>query len=158
VERSPLLAETEQVKAIFHRIAYSEKKSESTAKTLKFHHEDTKSQSSLFNARVSVSLWFDFCLFAVDSKVIAYLSDEELSHTLVIASVAKQSPGRYGDCFAACGGSQCNGRKFSTATTKIFYRNNDGSGGWLLSFSEFPEGKIHYRERYTTSPTNRDRL
>jgi hypothetical protein len=24
----------------------------------------------------------------------------------VIASVAKQSPGRYGDCFAACGGSQ----------------------------------------------------
>jgi len=32
-------------------------------------------------ARVSVSLWFDFCLFAVDSKVIAYLSDEELSHS-----------------------------------------------------------------------------
>jgi hypothetical protein len=31
-------------------------------------------------------------------------------------SEAKQSPGRYGDCFAACGGSQCNGRKFSTAT------------------------------------------
>jgi len=24
----------------------------------------------------------------------------------VIASEAKQSPGRYGDCFAACGGSQ----------------------------------------------------
>jgi|GEM_PF-5854896 len=38
------------------------------------------------------------------------------SLTLVIASIAKQSPGRYGDCFAACGGSQCNGRKFSTAT------------------------------------------
>jgi hypothetical protein len=38
----------------------------------------------------------------------------------VIASAAKQSPGRYGDCFAACGGSQCNGRKFSTATVENF--------------------------------------
>jgi hypothetical protein len=38
----------------------------------------------------------------------------------VIASEAKQSPGRYGDCFAACGGSQCNGRKFSTATVENF--------------------------------------
>jgi hypothetical protein len=46
----------------------------------------------------------------------------------VIASEAKQSPGRYGDCFAACGGSQCNGRKFSTATVEIFYRNKDGEG------------------------------
>jgi hypothetical protein len=46
----------------------------------------------------------------------------------VIASEAKQSPGRYGDCFATCGGSQCNGRKFSTATVEIFYRNKDGEG------------------------------
>jgi hypothetical protein len=51
----------------------------------------------------------------------------------VIASAAKQSPGRYGDCFAACGGSQCNGRKFSTATRM----------GRVEEF-KFPEGKIHY--------------
>jgi len=31
------------------------------------------------------------------------------SLTPVIASVAKQSPGRHGDCFAACGGSQWQG-------------------------------------------------
>jgi hypothetical protein len=63
-------------------------------------------------------------------------------------SEAKQSPGRYGDCFAACGGSQCNGRKFSTRNKKIFYRKNtafvENSGGWLLSFSNF------LKERYTT--------
>jgi len=59
----------------------------------------------------------------------------------VIASAAKQSPGRYGDCFAACGGSQCNGRKFSTATRM----------GRVEEF-KFPEGKIHYllNERYST--------
>jgi hypothetical protein len=47
----------------------------------------------------------------------------------VIASAAKQSPGRYGDCFAACGDSRGRVEEF-----------------------KFPEGKIHYllNERYST--------
>gem|GEM_PF-3758179 len=62
----------------------------------------------------------------------------------VIASVAKQSPGRYGDCFAACGGSQCNGRKFSTATVENFLPQQ----GWgRVEEFKFPEVKIHYPRR-----------
>jgi hypothetical protein len=47
-------------------------------------------------------------------------SHEKKTLSPVIASVAKQSPGQDGDCFAACGGSQCNGRNFSTATVENF--------------------------------------
>jgi hypothetical protein len=55
----------------------------------------------------------------------------------VIASAAKQFPGRYGDCFAACGGSQCNRRKFSTATRMAV------EGGYFRS-------RNFLKERYTT--------
>ncbi|MBO9368281.1 MAG: hypothetical protein J7555_05960, partial [Chloroflexi bacterium] len=49
----------------------------------------------------------------------------------------------------------CNGRKFSTATVENFLPQQENFlpqqrwqwGGWLLSFSEFPEGKIHHPDR-----------
>jgi len=58
------------------------------------------------------------------------------------AAWGKQSPGRYGDCFVACGGSQCNGRKFSIATTMAV--------GVVTFVLEIPEGKMHYRWKAST--------
>jgi len=42
--------------------------------------------------------------FFDSSNYLPWLMENPLP--LVIASVAKQSPGKQGDCFAACGGSQ----------------------------------------------------
>jgi hypothetical protein len=42
--------------------------------------------------------------FFDSSNYLPWLMENHLP--LVIASVAKQSPGKQGDCFAACGGSQ----------------------------------------------------
>jgi hypothetical protein len=58
----------------------------------------------------------------------------------VIASVAKQSPGRYGDCFAACGGSQYNG----VTQQENFLPQQRWQWGVVTFVLEFPEGKIHY--------------